>query len=107
MDFDTQYYFEIDNNQSLIQTEGQQSKMLMEVEIKTTMFNLKEAKLLIIRNITSIIESERKMNRSKYFEMLTATVSHEMLTPLNAIINLSQPLKDLNPEGGRRSKFAT
>lgn len=49
----------------------------------------KPAKMLVIRNITFIIEYEKVKNENRYQELLTATMSHEMLTPLNSIINLS------------------
>jgi len=45
--------------------------------------------MLVIRDISMIIEFEKEKNENKYQELLTATMSHEMLTPLNSIINLS------------------
>lgn len=45
--------------------------------------------MLLIRNITHIINYEKHKNENKYQELLTGTMSHEMLTPLNTIINLS------------------
>jgi signal transduction histidine kinase len=45
--------------------------------------------MLLIRNITHIIKYEKQKNEGKYQELLTGTMSHEMLTPLNTIINLS------------------
>jgi signal transduction histidine kinase len=32
------------------------------------------------------------MNESKYLELLTATISHELMTPLNAIMTLTSYL---------------
>lgn len=45
--------------------------------------------MLLIRNITHIINYEKHKNENKYQELLTGTMSHEMLTPLNTIINIS------------------
>lgn len=45
--------------------------------------------MLLIRNITHIIKYEKARTQGRYQELLTATTSHEMLTPLNSIINLS------------------
>lgn len=45
--------------------------------------------MIVIRNISVIIEFEKVKYENKYQELLTATMSHEMLTPLNSIINLS------------------
>ena len=47
------------------------------------------AKMIVIRNINLIVEYEKIKNENKYQELMTATMSHEMLTPLNSIINLS------------------
>ena len=45
--------------------------------------------MIVIRNISVIIEFEKVKNENTYQELLTATMSHEMLTPLNSIINLA------------------
>ena len=45
--------------------------------------------MIVIRNINLIVEYEKIKNENKYQELMTATMSHEMLTPLNSIINLS------------------
>ena len=49
--------------------------------------------MIVIRDISLIIEFEKEKNENKYQELLTATMSHEMLTPLNSIINLSMYLE--------------
>jgi signal transduction histidine kinase len=51
-------------------------------------YNERPATLLLIRNITHIVKYEKSKNVEKYQELLTGTMSHEMLTPLNAILNL-------------------
>lgn len=51
-------------------------------------YNERPATLLLIRNITHIVNYEKAKNVEKYQELLTGTMSHEMLTPLNAILNL-------------------
>jgi signal transduction histidine kinase len=57
-------------------------------------FQKKEVSMIIIRDITTIIMNERFRNYNKYLELLTNTVSHEMLTPLNSIINLSKMINE-------------
>ena len=53
--------------------------------------------MISIRDISNIIDYEKTKNEAKFFEALTATASHEMLTPLNSILNLSNHiLKKLN-----------
>lgn len=59
-------------------------------------FNERPATLLLIRNISHIINYEKAKNVGKYQELLTGTVSHEMLTPLNAIINFVEVLMQKN-----------
>jgi K+-sensing histidine kinase KdpD len=48
--------------------------------------------MVVIRDITSGIKYEKLKMHSKLADMLTATVSHDMRTPLNAIISISKYL---------------
>lgn len=41
--------------------------------------------MIIIKNLTPIILYEKIKGENHFYEMLTATVSHDMRTPLNAI----------------------
>ncbi len=66
---------------------------MVEVIKKKVAFNFLSCQLIIIKNISSIIDFEKQKNESKYQQLLLASVSHEMLTPLNAIINLSGIMK--------------
>jgi signal transduction histidine kinase len=50
--------------------------------------------MILIRNISHVINYEKAKTRNYYQEMLTATVSHEMMTPLNAIINMTTILEN-------------
>lgn len=56
----------------------------------------------MIKNLTPVIKYEKLKVENHFYEMLTATVSHEMRTPLNSIINLLNHI-DLyvNDEGKR------
>jgi signal transduction histidine kinase len=42
--------------------------------------------MIVIRNLTELIKYQETQKVSHYYELLTATVSHEMLTPLNSIL---------------------
>eukprot|EP00347_Sterkiella_histriomuscorum_P018274 403346138 len=53
----------------------------------------KESTLILIKNITQLLKQEQSKNESKYQEMLTATLSHELMNPLNSVINLSGPIE--------------
>lgn len=46
----------------------------------------------VIKDISNIIKYENVKNENQFYELLTATTSHEMRTPLNAIIGLLQYL---------------
>ena len=44
--------------------------------------------MIMIKNLTQAIKYEKLKVENHFYEMLTATVSHDMRTPLNTIINL-------------------
>ena len=44
--------------------------------------------MVVIKNISSLVRYEQIKIENHFYEMLTATVSHEMRTPLNAILTL-------------------
>ena len=49
-----------------------------------------DCKLLIIRNVSHISRQEKLSNENEYHQALVKTRSHEDLTPLNAIINITE-----------------
>ena len=49
--------------------------------------------MIMIRNVSPIVRCEKLKLENHFYEMLTATVSHDMRTPLNAIIGLLNTLK--------------
>ena len=54
--------------------------------------------MIMIRNLTSIVNYEKIKMENHFYEMLTATVSHDMRTPLNAIIGLLGNLEMLDQD---------
>jgi len=48
--------------------------------------------MLVIKNISQLAKYESMKIENHFYELLTATVSHEMRTPLNAIISLLHSL---------------
>jgi signal transduction histidine kinase len=54
--------------------------------------------MIMVKSITHFIKYEKLKMHNHFLEMLTATVSHDMRTPLNAILgigkNLEQHLKN-------------
>jgi signal transduction histidine kinase len=60
-----------------------------EIEIKTVQLENEPHQLVVMSDISYILRNERSQIKSNFQEQLTATLSHEQLTPLNSIINLS------------------
>lgn len=52
-----------------------------------------QSRLIVIRNVNYVVEQQKLVSRSIYDRKLTNTLSHELLTPLNCITNLSRSLK--------------
>ena len=50
-------------------------------------------RIIIMKSVSSIVRYEKLKLENHYFEMLTATVSHDMRTPLNSVISLLRNLK--------------
>lgn len=79
------------------------------VQFKTSpiLFQNKTIQMVIIQKLTKIIGYKKLKLENHFFEMLTATVSHDMRTPLNAIIGLANNLEMYIPqeEGKRYNKI--
>ena len=85
---DIDRYYEL--KLSLLHDEApQEERVVTQIRKQQVTYMERPAVMLVIRNITFIVEFEKVKNEGKYQELLTATMSHEMLTPLNSIINLS------------------
>lgn len=50
--------------------------------------------MIKIGNIENLIEKEHEKAKSSYQRALTATISHEQMTPLNSILNLTKMSKE-------------
>jgi two-component system sensor histidine kinase/response regulator len=44
----------------------------------------------MVRDLTRLILADKIENENKFFNKLTATVSHEMMTPLSCIITIAK-----------------
>ncbi len=44
--------------------------------------------MIIIKNLTELVKYKNVEMESRLYELFTATVSHEMKTPLNSILSL-------------------
>ena len=52
------------------------------------MFQDQTMAIVVVRDLTPVIQYEQIKVENKCYEMLTAAVSHDMRTPLNAILGL-------------------
>lgn len=80
--------------------------IMMEITIKETRFQMQSSYMLNIRNISHIIKYEQSKSQNKILELITGAVSHEMLTPLNAILNLIPFLHQRATNNLSESEFA-
>lgn len=51
--------------------------------------------MIMVKSITHLIQYEKLKMKNLFLEMLTATVSHDMQTPLNAILGIGKSLEPL------------
>ncbi len=59
--------------------------------------------MIMARSITHIIKYEQLKLQNHFLEMLTATISHDMRTPLNAILGIGKNLEPhVTHEAGSR-----
>ena len=49
-------------------------------------------RMIILRDVSKVVQYEKLKIHSHFADMLTATISHDMRTPLNAIIAVSKNL---------------
>ena len=58
---------------------------VLKASIRKLVFNDKDCRILILKNLTSIFEFKRANDFGESMKMLTATVSHEMRLPLQSV----------------------
>ena len=66
------------------------NNILLEICIKPREFCDMDCKLMIIRNISHVARQEKLQSEYEYQQALIQTRQHNDLTPLNAIINMSE-----------------
>eukprot|EP00347_Sterkiella_histriomuscorum_P020341 403338179 len=84
------HFYELNVQQEQhVQQFEEEERIFTHIQKLDIFFKQKPAQMVIIRNISHIIHYEKAKNENKYQELLTQTMSHEMLTPLNSIIIMS------------------
>jgi signal transduction histidine kinase len=59
--------------------------------------------MIVVKDMSPVIKYETVKLENHFYEMLTATVSHEMRTPLNAIIGLLSAIEPfINETKGKK-----
>lgn len=56
-------------------------------------FDMEPNKMIILRDITELVQKEYSRSISKLSEIMIASTSHDMRTPLNTIINMHQMIE--------------
>lgn len=59
-------------------------------------------RIVVVKRVTPIVKLKKLRIEKHFVEMLTATVSHDMRTPLNAITGLSQNLENFVSDSGQK-----
>ena len=65
-----------------------------EFKQKEVIFDQNNCTLIIIRDVTDLIQGEYLKSVEKLSEIMIASTSHDMRTPLNTIINMLKLIKD-------------
>ena len=60
--------------------------------------------MITIRDVTKLLQLKSIESENKFFNQLTATVTHEMMIPLNCIITFARSIAKQNSDQGNRAK---
>eukprot|EP00347_Sterkiella_histriomuscorum_P002155 403369261 len=102
----SQKYFKIQPDLTLKSQNKQQPEYLT-IQESNLSFKNQAHNMILTKNITTMINYENIKVENYFYEMLTATVSHDMRTPLNAIQGLLKNLElfIIDPRGKKFLKI--
>ncbi|CDW74726.1 multi-sensor hybrid histidine kinase [Stylonychia lemnae] len=66
---------------------------VFELKQKEVIFDMSSCRMLILRDISELVKGEYTRSIQKLTEVMVASTSHDMRTPLNTIINMHQLLE--------------
>jgi signal transduction histidine kinase len=72
----------------LEQGRGPQYEQIVQLQKVPLKFSEQDIYMVIIKNLTELVRYQNVQSESRLYELFTATVSHEMRTPLNSILSL-------------------
>eukprot|EP00347_Sterkiella_histriomuscorum_P012331 403369004 len=68
---------------------------IVNLKLQNMHFLNKELKLILFHRITGFVKYEKLKMENNFYEMITATVSHDMRTPINAITGLIEGMEQM------------
>eukprot|EP00347_Sterkiella_histriomuscorum_P016347 403353540 len=71
----------------------EQYKEVVNLKVQEMHFQNKDLKMILLHRITSFVKYEKLKMENNFYEMITATVSHDMRTPINSITGLIDNLE--------------
>ena len=69
------------------------STIIFEVKQKNVRFDHKDCRMIIIRDVSELLKTEQAQAIQKVAEVMIATTSHDMRTPLNTTITMQQMIE--------------
>ena len=66
---------------------------MITIDISTFTVSGQARQIIIVNDITLVIQNMRSIMQAQFSQKLTASLCHEIMTPLNQIINISDILK--------------
>ncbi|CDW74713.1 multi-sensor hybrid histidine kinase [Stylonychia lemnae] len=81
---------ELENNTKRVE---QAQKELVTLKESKIFYQSNQLRMIMIKSLTPIMKYEKLKLENHFYEMLTATVSHDMRTPLNAMTGLLDSIK--------------
>eukprot|EP00347_Sterkiella_histriomuscorum_P002976 403366078 len=73
-------------------------KEIVYIKVQNLHFQHRDLKMIVLHRITSFVNYEKLKMDNNFIEMITATVSHDMRTPINSIQGLIQSLEKFIPQ---------
>eukprot|EP00347_Sterkiella_histriomuscorum_P013084 403366084 len=90
----------IQENDEHIEDSAEGNLKVFEFKQKEVFFNMTSSRLVILKDISELVKNEYNRSIQKLTEIMVASTSHDMRTPLNTIINMHQliEMKTMEPQ---------
>eukprot|EP00347_Sterkiella_histriomuscorum_P014290 403361440 len=84
------------------QNSPQKFSEIVNIKQQNMHFQKKDLQLILFHRITGFVKYEKLQMENNFYEMITATVSHDMRTPINAITGLIDALNQLTKDAEQK-----